>query len=158
MQSGTASYQLADSKQLQPGQAADNVVERVLGLTTARLPVVRIHNGVRINYGMYALQVDPDEVKMEAVEQVRTDLPAAKGRETQRTYKARLTLADTTGTFDLSYDGAALSITPVDHAAFDMLNHGGARHNVDVVSKALHVAFSEMGLELEDLDVIYVCF
>ncbi|TYZ30217.1 filamentous hemagglutinin N-terminal domain-containing protein [Selenomonas caprae] len=142
VQSGTASYQLADSKQLQPGQAADNVVERVLGLTTARLPVVRIHNGVRINYGMYALQVDPDEVKMEAVEQVRTDLPAAKGRETQRTYKARLTLANTAGTFDLSYDGAALSITPVDHAAFDMLNHGGAPHNVDVVSKALHVAFS----------------
>ena len=102
VQSGTASYQLADSKQLQPGQAADNVVERVLGLTTARLPVVRVHNGVRINYGMYALQVDPDEVKMEAVEQVRTDLPAAKGRETQRTYKARLTLANTTGTFDLS--------------------------------------------------------
>ena len=35
---------------------------------------------------------------------------------------------------------------------------GDAAHNVDVVSQALYTAFHDMGLTLDDLDAVYVCF
>ncbi len=78
------------------------------------------------------------------------------GAKQQREYTKAIPLTDGSATFTIRYDGSILGIHPADSSAERALQQGEASHNVDVMEKALHVAFSEMGLELEDLDAIYV--
>jgi hypothetical protein len=147
---GEGSYQLVtDTK--------TTSVQQVLGLTTAKLPFVKKVGGNLISYGTYKLSVDPERVTLEAAD---TSIPVPEnGRHDQyREYTRTITTERGGAEFKLSYDGSVFALHPAGKQAEMMLKAGDAVHNVDIVSKALHVAFSEMGLGLEDLDAVYVCF
>lgn len=147
---GEGSYQLVtDTK--------TTSVQQVLGLTTAKLPFVKKVGGSLISYGTYKLSVDPERVTLEAAD---TSIPVPEnGRHDQyREYTRTITTERGGAEFKLSYDGSVFALHPAGKQAEMMLKAGDAVHNVDIVSKALHVAFSEMGLGLEDLDAVYVCF
>ena len=147
---GEGSYQLVtDTK--------TTSVQQVLGLTTAKLPFVKKVGGSLISYGTYKLSVDPERVTLEAAD---TSIPVPEnGRHDQyREYTRTITTERGGAEFKLSYDGSVFALHPADKQAEMMLKAGDAVHNVDIVSKALHIAFSEMGLGLEDLDAVYVCF
>ncbi len=147
---GEGSYQLVtDTK--------TTSVQQVLGLTTAKLPFVKKVGGNLISYGTYKLSVDPERVTLEAAD---TNIPVPEnGRHDQyREYTRTITTERGGAEFKLSYDGSVFALHPAGKQAEMMLKAGDAVHNVDIVSKALHVAFSEMGLGLEDLDAVYVCF
>lgn len=149
-QNGSADYQLM------PGRSS-STVDQVLGLTTAQLPVVKIKDGQIVKDGTYALQVEPDRVTMSPVEREMA-VPKSNVIKQEREYTKEIPLmnGEQTASFKIRYDGSILAIHPVDAKAQKILQQGEASHNVDVMSNALHVAFSEMDLALEDLDAIYV--
>jgi hypothetical protein len=148
---GEGSYQLVTDT------TKTTSVQQVLGLTTAKLPFVKKVGGSLISYGTYKLSVDPERVTLEAAD---TNIPVPEnGRHDQyREYTRTITTERGGAEFKLSYDGSVFALHPAGKQAEMMLKAGDAVHNVDIVSKALHVAFSEMGLGLEDLDAVYVCF
>jgi len=105
--------------------------------------------------GTYALDVQPDRVTMSPAER-QLAIPKTSGVTQQREYTKAIPLTKDETKFTIRYNGAILGIHPADSSAERALQQGEASHNVDVMEKALHVAFSEMGLELEDLDAVYV--
>ncbi|SDG52717.1 filamentous hemagglutinin family N-terminal domain-containing protein [Selenomonas sp. WCT3] len=148
LQAGTAGYESVPANKANP-------VEQVLGLTTAQLPVGKVKNGQVIPDGTYALDVQPNSVTMSPVER-QLAIPKTSVAKQKREYTKAIPLTDDSATFTICYDGSILGIHPADSRAEQAVQRGEASHNVDVMAKALHVAFSEMGLELEDLDAIYV--
>lgn len=132
-------------------------VEQVLGLTTAKLPFVKEVKGVLSSYGTYKLAVDPDKVTLELAD-TSVPVPANGIHDQYREYSKKLITGRGAADFKLSYDGSVFALHPLGQEAEKMLEAGDAAHNVDVVSQALHTAFSEMGLELQDIDAVYVCF
>ncbi|SDZ73012.1 filamentous hemagglutinin family N-terminal domain-containing protein [Selenomonas ruminantium] len=147
---GTASY---DTNTAVPASS----VEKVLGLTTAKLPVMKEVNSNITRYGTYQLTVEPDKVTLVQADK-NIPVPVNGIHDQYREYTKNLTTNRGAADFRLSYDGCILAIHPAGQAAEKMLEAGDAAHNVDVVSQALHTAFSEMGLELQDIDAVYVCF
>lgn len=148
LQAGAGSYQVVPGNKVNP-------VEQVLGLTTAQLPVGKVKNGQVFLDGTYALDVQPDRVTMSPAER-QLAIPKTSGVTQQREYTKAIPLTKDETKFTIRYNGAILGIHPADSSAERALQQGEASHNVDVMEKALHVAFSEMGLELEDLDAVYV--
>ncbi|MBE6085003.1 MAG: filamentous hemagglutinin N-terminal domain-containing protein [Selenomonas ruminantium] len=132
-------------------------VEQVLGLTTAKLPLVKEVNGKLSSYGTYQLAVAPDKVTMELVD-TSVPIPANVIHDQYREYTKNLTTKRDAADFKLSYDGSVFALHPIGQEAEKMLEAGDAAHNVDVVSQALYTAFHDMGLTLDDLDAVYVCF
>ncbi len=132
-------------------------VQQVLGLTAAKLPFVKEVGGSLMSYGTYKLSVDPDKVTLEAAD---TSIPVPENglHDQYREYTRNIATERGEAEFRLSYDGSVFALHPAGKQAEMMLKVGDAVHNVDIVSKALHAAFSEMGLGLEDLDAVYVCF
>lgn len=147
---GTASYAMN-------AEPRESSVERVLGLTTAKLPVMKDLHSEITRYGTYQLTVEPERVTLEPADK-DVPVPVNGIHDQYREYTKNLITKRGGADFRLSYDGSILAIHPVAQAAEQMLEAGDAAHNVDVVSQALHTAFSEMGLELQDLDAVYVCF
>lgn len=148
LQSGAASYLV------EPGKPA-NPVEKVLGLTTAQLPVGKVKNGKVVSDGTYALDVQPDRVMMTPAER-QLSMPKVGEEKSQRELTKTIALKNGEADFLLRYNGSVFGIHPADKNAKGVLQQGEASHNVEVMANALHVAFSDMGLELEDLDAIYV--
>lgn len=147
---GTASY----DTNTEPRQSS---VEKVLGLTMAKLPVMRdLHNKIT-RYGTYQLTVAPDKVTLELADK---DVPLRVNsiHDQYREYTKNLTTKRGAADFKLSYDGSVFALHPIGQEAEKMLEAGDAAHNVDVVSQALYTAFHDMGLTLDDLDAVYVCF
>jgi hypothetical protein len=132
-------------------------VEQVLGLTTAKLPLVKEVNGTLTSYGTYRLAVAPDKVTMELAD-TSVPVPANGIHDQYREYTKNLTTKRGAADFKLSYDGSVFALHPIGQEAEKMLEAGDAAHNVDVVSQALYTAFHDMGLTLDDLDAVYVCF
>jgi len=132
-------------------------VEQVLGLTTAKLPLVKEVNGTLTSYGTYQLAVAPDKVTMELAD-TSVPVPANSIHDQYREYTKNLTTKRGAADFKLSYDGSVFALHPIGQEAEKMLEAGDAAHNVDVVSQALYTAFHDMGLTLDDLDAVYVCF
>lgn len=132
-------------------------VEQVLGLTTAKLPLVKEVNGTLTSYGTYQLAVAPDKVTMELAD-TSVPIPANGIHDQYREYTKNLTTKRGAADFKLSYDGSIFALNPLGQEAEKMLEAGDAAHNVDVVSQALYTAFHDMGLTLDDLDAVYVCF
>lgn len=132
-------------------------VEQVLGLTTAKLPFVKEVKGVLSSYGTYKLAVDPDKVILELVD-TSVPVPANGIHDQYREYSKKLITGRGSADFKLSYDDSVFALHPIGQEAEKMLEAGDAAHNVDVVSQALYTAFHDMGLTLDDLDAVYVCF
>lgn len=145
----------ADYREVQ--EEKNSSVEQVLGLTTAKLPLVKEVNGTLTSYGTYQLAVAPDKVTMELAD-TSVPIPANGIHDQYREYTKNLTTKRGAADFKLSYDGSVFALHPIGQEAEKMLEAGDAAHNVDVVSQALYTAFHDMGLTLDDLDAVYVCF
>ncbi|WP_443869107.1 hypothetical protein [Mitsuokella multacida] len=107
-------------------------------------------------YGTYDVAKRTTEVKIEPSAQV---LPEPNQPATQyRELTTELTTDKGTGEFTLKYNGSRFTILPDDDAAMKLIVVGDETKNRALFEKALHVAFSQMGLEVADLDGVYIHF
>ena len=107
-------------------------------------------------YGTYDVAKRTTEVKIEPSAQV---LPEPNQPATQyRELTTELTTDKGTGEFTLKYNGSRFTILPDDDAAMKLIVVGDETKNRDLFEKALHVAFTKMGLEVADLDGVYIHF
>ena len=107
-------------------------------------------------YGTYDVAKRTTEVKITPSAQV---LPEPNQPATQyRELTTQLTTDKGTGEFTLKYNGSRFTILPVNDAATQLIVVGDETKNRDLFEKALHVAFTQMGLEVADLDGVYIHF
>lgn len=107
-------------------------------------------------YGTYDVAKRTTEVKIAPSAQV---LPEPNQPATQyRELDTELTTDKGTGEFTLKYNGSRFTILPDDDAAAHLIVVGDETKNRDLFEKALHVAFTKMGLEVADLDGVYIHF
>lgn len=107
-------------------------------------------------YGTYDVAKRTTEVKIAPSAQV---LPEPNQPATQyRELDTELTTDQGTGEFTLKYNGSRFTILPDDDAAAHLIVVGDETKNRDLFEKALHVAFTKMGLEVADLDGVYIYF
>lgn len=107
-------------------------------------------------YGTYDVAKRTKEVKIAPSAQV---LPEPNQPATQyRELDTELTTDQGTGEFTLKYNGSRFTILPDDDAAAHLIVVGDETKNRDLFEKALHVAFTKMGLEVADLDGVYIHF
>ena len=107
-------------------------------------------------YGTYDVAKRTTEVKIAPSAQV---LPEPNQPATQyRELDTELTTDKGTGKFTLKYNGSRFTILPDDDAATQLIVVGDETKNRDLFEKALHVAFTKMGLEVADLDGVYIHF
>ena len=107
-------------------------------------------------YGTYDVAKRTTEVKIAPSAQV---LPEPNQPATQyRELDTELTTDKGTGEFTLKYNGSRFTILPDDDAAAHLIVVGDETKNCDLFEKALHVAFTQMGLEVADLDGVYIHF
>ena len=107
-------------------------------------------------YGTYDVAKRTTEVKIAPSAQV---LPEPNQPATQyRELDTELTTDKGTGEFTLKYNGSRFTILPDDDAAMQLIVVGDETKNRDLFEKALHVAFTKMGLEVADLDGVYIHF
>lgn len=107
-------------------------------------------------YGTYDVAKRTTEVKIAPSAQV---LPEPNQPATQyRELDTELTTNQGTGEFTLKYNGSRFTILPDDDAAAHLIVVGDETKNRDLFEKALHVAFTKMGLEVADLDGVYIHF
>ena len=107
-------------------------------------------------YGTYDVAKRTTEVKIEPSAQV---LPEPNQPATQyRELTTELTTDKGTGEFTLKYNGSRFTILPDDDAAMKLIVVGDETKNRALFEKALHVAFTQMGLEVADLDGVYIHF
>lgn len=107
-------------------------------------------------YGTYDVAKRTTEVKIVPSAQV---LPEPNQPATQyRELDTELTTDKGTGEFTLKYNGSRFTILPDDDAATQLIVVGDETKNRDLFEKALHVAFTKMGLEVADLDGVYIHF
>ena len=107
-------------------------------------------------YGTYDIAKRTTEVKIEPSAQV---LPEPNQPATQyRELTTELTTDKGTGEFTLKYNGSRFTILPDDDAAMKLIVVGDETKNRALFEKALHVAFTQMGLEVADLDGVYIHF
>ena len=107
-------------------------------------------------YGTYDVAKRTTEVKIEPSAQV---LPEPNQPATQyRELTTELTTDKGTGEFTLKYNGSRFTILPDDDAAMNLIVVGDETKNRALFEKALHVAFTQMGLEVADLDGVYIHF
>lgn len=107
-------------------------------------------------YGTYDVAKRTTEVKIAPSAQVLSEpnQPATQYRELD----TELTTDKGTGEFTLKYNGSRFTILPDDDAATHLIVVGDETKNRDLFEKALHVAFTKMGLEVADLDGVYIHF
>lgn len=107
-------------------------------------------------YGTYDVAKRTTEVKIAPSAQV---LPEPNQPATQyRELTTELTTDKGTGEFTLKYNGSRFTILPDDDAAMKLIVVGDETKNRALFEKALHVAFTQMGLEVADLDGVYIHF
>lgn len=107
-------------------------------------------------YGTYDVAKRTTEVKIEPSAQV---LPEPNQPATQyRELTTELTTDKGMGEFTLKYNGSRFTILPDDDAAMELIVVGDETKNCALFEKALHVAFTQMGLEVADIDGVYIHF
>lgn len=107
-------------------------------------------------YGTYDVAKRTTEVKIAPSAQV---LPEPNQPATQyRELTTELTTDKGMGEFTLKYNGSRFTILPDDDAAMKLIVVGDETKNRALFEKALHVAFTQMGLEVADLDGVYIHF
>ena len=120
------------------------------------MPIFRVQDNTVKQYGTYGVSQAGETTKlsptgMRLTEPVQPQLHS-------RSIKTNLKTEDGSGMFRLDYDGVALRIYPLDDGAQYVVKAGDAKKNVALSEKAIHAAFTEMGLDLVRLKGVYVYF
>lgn len=119
------------------------------------LPVFRVDaEGTVKQYGTYGI-----ENKTQAVTLSPTGMRMPEPNQTStqdRKYMTSLKTPDGQGTFRLEYNGVVLRVIPVDPAAEQIVEAGDELKNVALSEQALHVAYTQMGLDLVNLKGVYI--
>lgn len=136
-------------------------VDKVAGLMDGRLPLFKFAGSQVIPCGMFDISSTPDSVTMTASKISETDMSAAMEMpelevNQYREYDRMLDTVDGAAAFKLTYNGASFDIYPNDNQAMALLEKGEETNNVNVGAAALSAAFGEMGLSLEEMQVICV--
>lgn len=119
------------------------------------LPVFRVDaEGTVKQYGTYGIEnknqavtLSPTGMRMPEPNQISTQ---------DRKYMTSLKTPDGQGTFRLEYNGVVLRVIPVDPAAEQIVEAGDKLKNVALSEQALHVAYTQMGLDLVNLKGVYI--
>lgn len=119
------------------------------------LPVFRVDaEGTVKQYGTYGI-----ENKTQAVTLSPTGMRMPEPNQTStqdRKYMTTLKTPDGHGTFRLEYNGVVLRVIPVDPAAEQIVEAGDKLKNVALSEQAIHVAYTQMGLDLVNLKGVYI--
>lgn len=120
------------------------------------MPIFRVQDNTVKQYGTYGVSQTGETTKlsptgMRLTEPVQPQLHS-------RSIKTNLKTEDGSGMFRLDYDGVTLRIYPLDDGAQYVVKAGDAKKNVALSEKAIHAAFTEMGLDLVRLKGVYVYF
>ena len=148
---GTAGVRVADF-------TGTDDVEKVAGLMDGQMPLYKVTGNRMIPEGLLEISATPDavNVKVNPAADGVTAVPRTRNSNQYREYQKMLDTVDGAADFKLTYDGASFEIYPVDGNAQAVLQRGDSAGNVDVTAAALHAAFSEMGLSLEDMEAVLV--
>lgn len=121
----------------------------------AALPVFRVDaSGVVKQYGTYGIESQSQAVTLSPT---GMRMPEPNQTSTQdRKYLTTLKTAHGHGTFRLEYNGVVLRVIPVDPAAEQIVEAGDKLKNVALSEQALHVAYTQMGLDLVNLKGVYI--
>lgn len=151
---GNANLQIIQSK---PDQTTHYVegARRPQDKIESALPVFRVDaEGTVKQYGTYGI-----ESKTQAVTLSPTGMRMPEPNQTStqdRKYMTSLKTSDGQGTFRLEYNGVVLRVIPVDPAAEQIVEAGDKLKNVALSEQALHVAYTQMGLDLVNLKGVYI--
>lgn len=120
------------------------------------MPIFRVQDNTVKQYGTYGVSQAGETTKlsptgMRLTEPVQPQLHS-------RSIKTNIQTEDGSGMFRLDYDGVTLRIYPLDDGAQYVVKDGDAKKNVSLSEKAIHAAFTEMGLDLVRLKGVYVYF
>ena len=120
------------------------------------MPIFRVQDNTVKQYGTYGISQAGETTKlsptgMRLTEPVQPQLHS-------RSIKTNIQTEDGSGMFRLDYDGVTLRIYPLDDGAQYVVKAGDAKKNVSLSEKAIHAAFTEMGLDLVRLKGVYVYF
>ena len=115
-----------------------------------------VYDNYRYHYDGDVTLSMPNKPDFEPSAQV---LPEPNQPATQyRELTTELTTDKGMGEFTLKYNGSRFTILPDDDAAMKLIVVGDETKNRALFEKALHVAFTQMGLEVADLDGVYIHF
>lgn len=151
---GNANLQIIQSK---PDQTTHYVegAHRPQDKIESALPIFRVDaEGTVKQYGTYGI-----ENKTQAVTLSPTGMRMPEPNQTStqdRKYMTSLKMPDGQGTFRLEYNGVVLRVIPVDPAAEQIVEAGDKLKNVALSEQALHVAYTQMGLDLVNLKGVYI--
>lgn len=119
------------------------------------LPVFRVDGeGTVKQYGTYGIE---NKTQTVVLSPTGMRMPEPNQTSTQdRKYMTSLKTPDGQGTFRLEYNGVVLRVIPVDPAAEQIVEAGDKLKNVALSEQALHVAYTQMGLDLVNLKGVYI--
>ena len=120
------------------------------------LPVFRVDNHEVNQYGTYGAELTASENRVIlSPTGMRLPEPTQTPGE-ERTYTTILSTRDGSGEFQLVYNGVSLSVNPVDEKARELVRKGDATKNVALTEAAIHIGFTQLGLDLIDLKGVYI--
>ena len=120
------------------------------------MPIFRVQDNTVKQYGTYGVSQAGETTKLSPTGMRLTE--PAQPQLHNRSIKTNLQTEDGSGMFRLDYDGVTLQIYPLDDGAQYVVKAGDAKKNVALSEKAIHAAFTEMGLDLVRLKGVYVYF
>ena len=120
------------------------------------MPIFRVKDNTVKQYGTYGVSQAGETTKLSPTGMRLTE--PVQPQLHNRSIKTNLQTEDGSGMFRLDYDGVTLRIYPLDDGAQYVVKAGDAKKNVALSEKAIHAAFTEMGLDLVRLKGVYVYF
>ena len=120
------------------------------------MPIFRVQDNTVKQYGTYGVFQAGETTKLSPTGMRLTE--PVQPQLHNRSIKTNLKTEDGSGMFRLDYDGVTLRIYPLDDGAQYVVKAGDAKKNVALSEKAIHAAFTEMGLDLVRLKGVYVYF
>ena len=120
------------------------------------MPIFRVQDNTVKQYGTYGVSQAGETTKLSPTGMRLTE--PVQPQLHNRSIKTNLQTEDGSGMFRLDYDGVTLRIYPLDDGAQYVVKAGDAKKNVALSEKAIHAAFTEMGLDFVRLKGVYVYF
>lgn len=120
------------------------------------MPIFRVKDNTVKQYGTYGVSQAGETTKLSPTGMRLTE--PVQPQLHNRSIKTNLQTEDGSGMFRLDYDGVTLRIYPLDDGAQYVVKAGDAKKNVALSEKAIHAAFTEMGLDFVRLKGVYVYF
>ena len=122
------------------------------------LPVFRVEDTKVGQYGTYGVEYNEEGDKL-VLSATGMRLPEPdQVPDEERTFTTTLSTETGSGTFKLVYNGVSLKVYPQDKEAEETVRAGDKTKNVSLSEKALYVGYTEMGLDLIDLNGMYIYF